>query len=470
MAFIGRKNELQKLTEVFGKRANQLVILYGRRRVGKSFLVKHFATQKRIRHIYYSGTKATQNMQLRNFLKICAQTLGEPHLGEISVSSWLDAFNLLVPYLKVKKTILTLDEFPWMMEKSPELESEIHSFWEQQKNKGGGDINLILCGSQLSMMKRLVDETHPLHGRKTASLFVKPFCHKEAVCFHDGFGLKDQAIIYALCGGIPQYHELFSRQRRLSVEHVIMEECFKPHGDLIAEGEFLILNEFRNSTYAFSILEVLAGGNKRLAEVAKGTGLDIKDLSHHMQSLIQLGYVEKLRPIHAKEKARTTLYRICDPFLFFWFRFVYPYRNLIDIHTPQEIYDMGLKPSWNSYLGRAFEALACKSVPSLLRKEGLAVKTVGTYWKRGTALLPGIQIDLVVERTDGEVHLCECKWEAKPVGLDVYNKLICKASAYPHQHKTLNPTLFCTAKPTRELINLKKAGKLWIYTLEDIYG
>ncbi len=470
MEFINRKNELEKLGEVFRKQASQLVIVYGRRRVGKSFLIKHFAAQKKFRHIYFSGTKATQGIQLGNFLKTCSQTLGEPHLAEISVSSWLDAFNLLVPYLKVKKTILTLDEFPWMMEKSPALESEIHSFWEQRANRGDDGINFILCGSQLSMMKRLADETHPLHGRKTASLFIKPFSHQEAAHFQEGFGLKDQAVVYAICGGIPQYHELFSRRRRLSVEGIIREECFKPHGDLVAEGEFLILNEFKNSTYAFSILEVLSGGSRRLAEIAKGTGLDIKDLSHHMQSLMQLGYVEKLKPIHSTEKERTTLYRISDLFLFFWFRYVYPYRNLVDIHTPQEIVDRALKPSWNAYLGRAFEALAGKAIPALLRKEGFAVKTMGTYWKKGTVLLPGVQIDLVVERMDGEVHLCECKWETKPAGMEVYNNLIRKMSIYPHKQKTINPTLFCVSKPTQELLGLKKAGKLWIYTLEDIYG
>lgn len=467
--FLNRQAELEKLREIFSKRSSQLVIIYGRRRVGKSLLIKYFASQNNIRHIYYSGTKATKNVQIYHFLKICAQVLGEAHLDQVTVPGWLEAFNLIAPYLKQKKTILTLDEFPWIMEKSPEIESEIHSFWEQHKNRSEGFVYIILCGSQLSMMKRLADQTHPLHGRKTASFFLKPFSHQEAQLFQEGFGLKDRAIVYGICGGIPQYHEIFSRKRHLSVEQIIREECFKSHGDLVPEGEFLILNEFKNSTYAFSILEVLSHGNKRLGEIAKGTGIDIKDLSHHIQNLVQLGYVKKLKPIYSKVEERKTLYCICDPFLFFWFRYVYPYKTLIDIHTPQEIYHLAIQPSWSQYLGLAFESLVYQAVPALFRKEGFVVKTMGTYWKQGTAAQPGVQIDLVVERMDGEVHICECKWESKPAGVAVYQELVRKITLYPYRDKTLNPTLFCLVTPSRELKELKKSGKLWIYTLEDIY-
>lgn len=139
------------------------------------------------------------------------------------------------------------------------------------------------------------------------------------------------------------------------------------------------------------------------------------------------------------------------------------------IQKPKEIYNSSLKPVWDQYLGVRFESFCKHAMIRLLTNKGINIKKAGSYWRTKTKTSSGVQIDLVIEREDGEIHICECKWRDKPVGIEVYNQLLYKISEYPHKTKTINPTIISLTKPAKTLVPLIEERKLWFFTLKDLY-
>jgi uncharacterized protein len=458
--FMGRSNELRSLEKSWADPAGAFLPVYGRRRVGKSELIRHFIGQKR--GIYYVGKQAPADLQLREFMRDAAECLGEPLLAEIQVDGWARAFKLIEERWKgPEKLILALDEFQWMCEVSPDLPSVIQEAWDRRWKKGG--IMLILCGSYLGFMEReVLGKKSPLFGRRTGQILLRPFDHKEAALFHPGYSLVEQARTYFVCGGLPFYLKCFSQGR--SVEQNIADAFLTETGLLRREADFLLREELRELVNYHSILMALAEGKHTNSGISAASGIGDRALHFYLTTLMELGYVRKKHPLTGSAaQVRQGRYVLDDPLLRFWFRFVFPQTSLIARLGPSAAMERLIKPGLDAYFGICFEALCREALPMIYAREGVtAAFEVGEYWDKDS------QIDVVGLRKDGWTDLGECKWTAARSPTPLREELEARVPHYPNSRRaTIHTRYFTRTKITQS--TPPPATEHW-HDLEDIYA
>jgi AAA+ ATPase superfamily predicted ATPase len=459
-SFFGRRNEASDLDRRFRGPDSQFVVIYGRRRVGKSSLIREFCDKKRA--LYHVGDRSQAALQRQKILHLAAETLNEPLLRETVPRSWHHLFEILTPLLFKKRSVLALDEFQWMCESSPELPSVLQEFWDRRWEKSGKTF-LILCGSYVGFMEReVLGKKSPLFGRRTAQLWLQPLSYLEAREFHPHYSLEEAARVLAICGGVPAYLQVFKDDR--SVEQNIIQECLAPTGRLLEEPRFLTMEELRDPVMYFSLLEILQSRRLGVTELAKRLVIDKSKLTYYLNTLMQLGYVQKVQSLELsrhKPSARGQ-YRIADALLRFWFSLVYPSLNDLSLKGPEGTFTAKIKPRLEAYYGIQFERLCRQALPRLLARQRVTASyRIGAYWDRA------MQIDLLTEREDGITQMAECKWQNRPVGMDTVEELRRKMSLYPNSQKhTLVPQLFSRSGFTAQV---QQEPRLERYTLDDLY-
>jgi AAA+ ATPase superfamily predicted ATPase len=456
--FRGRKAEARALEAAWRDTASAFIPVYGRRRVGKSELIVRFMSGKG--GIYYVGKRAPGDSQIQEFLETAARALNEPLLAQARVNGWREALELVVKRWPGKqKLILALDEFQWMAEAAPELPSVIQELWDRQWAKSGR-VMLILCGSYLGFMEReVLGKKSPLFGRRTAQMLLRPFDYLEAAEFHPNYSAADRARVYAICGGIPMY--LLAFDGRQSVEQNISNRILDDLAVLAREPEFLLREELRDLIPYHAILMALAQGATAPAQLSGATGIDGRGLSYYLQNLMELGYVQRRLPLSGgRASPRAVRYALEDPFLRFWFRFVFPHQSVLRLLGPERGFAEIIKPEIEAYYGRCFERLCREALPLLYRKEGVrAAFEIGEYWGKE------VQIDVVGVRQDGWIDLGECKWGdvSSMAALDA--ELEAKVERYPNpRNVTIGRHLF-----VRSLKARAKTPEARVHTLRDLY-
>ncbi len=401
--FVGRERELARLERLLAAPGSGLVPLYGRRRVGKSELVRRFLRGHR--GLYYLGKQAPAGLQVREFLAVAADAVGEPLLAQIAVDGWKQALQAAVERWRgPDKLVLVLDEFQWIVAASPELPSVLQELWDRDWQHDGR-VLLILCGSFVGFMEReVLGEKSPLFGRRTAQIHLRPFDHLEARRFHPGYSLVDAARTYFVCGGIPLYLRAFDPGR--SVEDNIRDGFLDEFSPLFSEPDFLLREELREVRNYYAILMALAAGSARAGEIAGGTGIPERSLPYYLDQLVKLRYVRRRHPLTGRRPAaRDVRFELHDPLLRFWFRFVYPNTSTVAHLGPSRAFEARVRGGLPAYFGRCFEGLCREALPRLYRREGVAASfEVGEYWDRD------VQIDVVGLRDDGWADLGECRW------------------------------------------------------------
>jgi len=460
MNFYGRRRELKALEAAWRGMGSAFIPVYGRRRVGKSEMIVHFMQGKR--GVYFVGKRAPGDSQISEFLGTAARALGEPLLAQARVSGWREALDLVVQrWTGTKKLVLALDEFQWMAEAAPELPSIIQELWDRNWGKSG-KVVLILCGSYLGFMEReVLGNKSPLFGRRTAQILLRPFDHLEAAEFHPRYSVTDKAKVYAICGGIPMY--LLNFDGRVSVEQNIMRKILDELSALSREPEFLLREELRDLAPFHAVLMALAQGATAPKPLAEATGIDVRGLGYHLNTLMDLGYVHRRYPLTGdKPSVKSVRYALDDPFLRFWFRFVFPHQSVLKMLGPERGYAEILKPEMETYYGRCFERLCRESLPLIYKRERVrAAFEIGEYWDKT------VQVDVVGWREDGWADLGECKWgEVGALGA-LAAELERKVTLYPNRRgASLGRRLFLrAAKPRARL-----PEGLEVHTLKDLYA
>jgi len=441
MDFIGREKELRVLSDAHRAKESAFLPVYGRRRVGKSFLLRRFLTGRP--GIYYLGKQAPAELQRRELLEEAAQRLDEPLLAQIRTENWRDVLRAIVrSYHGEEKLVLVLDEFQWMAEASPELPSVLQELWDlewQSKQR----VTLILCGSYIGFMEReVLGEKSPLFGRRTGQILLRPFRYREAALFHPRFSLVDQARTYFVCGGMPYYLQQFESDR--SFEQNLVRHVLTESSPLYREPEFLLREELREVSSYAGILSALAAGKNVPSAIADASGLEARKLPYYLQQLQELGFVDRRYPLDGKKpSARQVRYELLDPLLRFWYRFVFPHTSALELRGPEATFRELFRPQLDSYLGHAFERLAREALVEIYRQnEVMSSFEIGEYWNRE------VQIDVVGLRGDGVVDLGECKWGSIPSLAEVERELKRKATLFPnHSAATLALHVFCRDKP-----------------------
>jgi len=458
MSFLGRTRELKALQEAWASARSGFLPIYGRRRVGKSELIVHFMSGKP--GLYFVGKRASGEAQLREFLEAAARAVGDSLLAQARVTNWKSALDLVTQRLPGKgKFILALDEFQWIAEASPELPSVLQELWDRGWSRSGRML-LILCGSYIGFMEReVLGQSSPLFGRRTAQILLRPFGYLEAARFHPRFSTVDQARVYAVCGGVPAYLLAFDGAQ--SVEQNLITRLLDENGALAREPEFLLHEELRDLVPYHSVLMALARGKSSPAQLAKSTGIDVRGLSYHLNTLVELGCVQRRYPVtETAPSTRSVRYALDDPLLRFWFRFVFPRQSVLRLLGPARGFAEVLRPELDAYLGRCFERLCRESLPLLYLREGVrAPFTIGEYWDAD------VQVDVVGVRQDNWTDLGECRWGDLTSLPAVAAELDEKVRRYPNaRNATIGRRLF-----VRKSLAKARLTDVRVHTLKDLY-
>ncbi|MEQ9320386.1 MAG: ATP-binding protein [Polyangiaceae bacterium] len=456
--FVGRDRELETLEHAHRSRRGAFVVVYGRRRVGKTALLRRFVTDRPA--IYLHGTRAPRELQVRELLREAAAVLSEPLLERVGDLSWKEALTACVErHHGSDKLVLVLDEFQWLADTSPELMGVLQELWDRHWQHDG-KVMVVLCGSFVGFMEReVLGRKSPLFGRRTAQILLRPFDYRQAAAFHPSYAVADKAKAYFVCGGIPHYLRLFDAER--SVEQNIAAQILHEHGPLFREADFLLREELREVESYWAILVRLAKGAATPGDLASDTPVG-QSVHYYLKQLVELGYVERVFPLTRRRPKLTDVrYRLADPMLRFWFRFVQPNQSFLQRYGGKRGLRERIKPQLDAYFGGAFERLCRQGVLALHDREGVDGPTdVGSFWSKE------VQIDVVALRADDWIELAECKWGRVRSAGKLVDELEAKVPLYPNPRgHTVVRRLF-TSKPIARAEDT--AGLRW-HTLDDLY-
>ncbi|MBN1837692.1 MAG: ATP-binding protein [Spirochaetales bacterium] len=406
LPFLDREKELLRLTEARARPGTFLLVVYGRRRCGKSRLIEEvFDPQK---DVYYLADERDASVQ-RSAL---AMEIGRKIRGferaiypdwAALLEAWRDRHD--------GQGVLAIDEFPYLVGTSRELPSVLQKFLDQSAGKPA---RLLLCGSSQRMMQGLVlDRTAPLYGRATEILKIEPL-EARYICAALGTGGEAAVEAYAVWGGMPRNWELavdYADTAR-GVKSLVLDR----NGVLHREPPRLLLDDMRTAVQSSSILSLIASGCHRLSEIAGRLGRPAADLGRPMGRLIELGYVERHIPFgESLRSTRRTLYRLADPFLQYWYRFVQPNDSLLELDMVDQVYSR-IQDELPSHVAEVWEQLARRSVPTLA-PGGVSWGPAARWWGKDRDGNP-LEIDVVAESLDrSRLLVGEAKWaEASDCG------------------------------------------------------
>jgi AAA+ ATPase superfamily predicted ATPase len=424
--FVNRTHELDHLNREYNSGNLSLTVIYGRRRVGKTELIRQFVKDKP--HIFFQADmRGTLSNALR-FRKRASDLFND-------MEPAVEDFDGVFEYISKKwendrKLVIVIDEFSYLAQEDDSIPSVFQLIADEILN--GRPFHLILCGSSISMMERTtLAHSSPLYGRKTGQIQVMPLLLRHMSGFFPGSSPDELIRIYGVTGGIPFYLAFFDPDKDL-YENLELSVLSK-ETVLYAEGEFLLREELREPSTYMNILYSISRGAGRAGEIAAGAFMDTKDLSYYLDTLIKLGFIRKEHPVAEKSSTRKTIYVIDDPFMRFWFRYVLVHRDSIEAgDSSQGIAD--IKKSYDRYLGETFEQV-CKEILidlNLQDRLPFRFRSIGRQWGKITGRPKGkndYEIDLVALNQDTkDILFCECKWQKQKIDTDVYFSLKEKAS------------------------------------------
>jgi uncharacterized protein len=456
-SFIGRDKEVAALEGRYASSDSELLVVYGRRRVGKTELLTHVTQGKPT--IFFTANAKLPVAQIRGFMRAAARWLRVPALAEAAPADWEAAFGLVLGAApKDRKLLLIFDEFQWACRSSPELPSVIQQLWDH-KWQNSGSLMLVLCGSFIGFMEReVLGGRSPLYGRRTGSFKLEPFSFLDAARFHPRWSAEEHARAYFICGGIPAY--LRRLKSDMSVAQNIAREFFSRDAFFQNEPEFRLREELADVAQAMSILESVALGRKAQGQIAQAVGLSTAALAPHLKNFVQLGYLERVVPLCPQSAPRTSVaYRIADPLLRFWFRFVEPNISYLADLSPTQAFEQLVAPQWESFCGEEFDRLCREALPLLYKREGVVGRyKVGDYWDRDT------QIDVVGLRSDGWIDLAECRWPADTSAAEAARDITARAARYPADGHTVTRRLFLRSEQRTAREGIR------VHSLQELYG
>ncbi|WP_297091240.1 ATP-binding protein [Thermococcus sp.] len=392
ITFIDRERELEFLQRLWGKE-NSFLPVYGRRRVGKTRLLKEFIANKP--SVYYLARNSTYSDNLREFSRTVLERFPSTFLSETSFSSFSDVFK----YLSEKeKIVVVIDEFPYLIQSDKRVLSEFQYIVDEIVR--ASSLHLILVGSSVGMMEEhVLSQKSPLYGRRDGQIKLSPLGFFDSWKFL-GVDIEEAVRIYGITGGIPAYLELFKRFED------VKRLAFDKRGFLYAEADFLMSSELREPRVYKLILKAVAEGKRRFNEISTHTGIPRSNLFKYVEVLERLGFLRREIPVTAKPKTKNTLYKIDDNYLAFYFRFVERYRNEVEFEN-FNFWDEFIE-GYNHYLGDVFEDVAREFLIELYRGRKLPLHPtkIGRWWRKNE------EIDLLaLDERNKKALFVEVKWK-----------------------------------------------------------
>jgi AAA+ ATPase superfamily predicted ATPase len=450
LQFVDRLGELQALNELLQGDKAALVLLYGRRRVGKTRLVQEFMKGKR--GLYFYVPNAEEKTVLTEFSRVVEDEFFE---GFRFVN-----FGSFMEYI-VKKgedgVIVAIDEFQRLTNVDGAM-SLLQKFWDEKLSKSR--CFLILSGSSIGAVRRVaLSGDAPLYGRRTATLKIEPLKYLDLFEWFGKYSAEELVKVYGAFGGTPAYLEYVDENR--TVEENIVERILSKRSPLHDEPEMLLMAEIRAPQRYMDILSAIAAGKNTISEIADATGLSRENATTYLKTLQILDLIERTTPVTEPE-ARRGLYKIRDSFFNFWFRFVRVNKRQLELELEKNVWE-GITEEFNGYLGQVFEKICCEALVEMARRDLLPIRVekIGNWWWKET------EIDIVgLEKKGGKALALEAKWtqldyrEAKRL----LSKLTTKAAKIPKTEESIQGIM---AKRIEDKERIRKEGFI-VLDLQDI--
>lgn len=451
--FVDREEEMMTLQSEYERPGSSLVILYGRRRVGKTALISEFIKGKNA--LFFLASEESEAQNRTAFKEKAADFTGNELLRQFDAKSWDILFQTIMQTPFQEKPIIVIDEFQYIGKSNPAFPSIFQRIWEEQLKDRS--VMVILCGSLISMMEsQTLSYSSPLYGRRTAQIRLKqiPFRY-----YHEFFPDKSPRELveyYSVTGGVPKYIELFSESD--DIYHAIQKNILNRSGYLYDEPHFLLQQEVSEIGNYFSVIRAIAAGNSKLSAIS--TVLEVKStsLTKYLKTLIDLDILEREVPVTEEnpEKSKKGLYKIKDNYLRFWFAFIYPNMSFIESGNSAIVLNKIRKSMISGHTAFVYEDV-CREQMWKLNANGawpFHFSKLGRWWDSRN------EIDIAAIDPDGSnLILGECKFWQEPVGSNILYALEQKAAAVEwrkdRRHTWL--ILFSAAGFTDELKEIAKS-------------
>ena len=459
--FVGRENELALLNSLYTSDKFEFVVMYGRRRVGKTALISEFIKDKKA--VYFMGVESNLKQNLDNFSKsIMEYNVNLP--TDISFSSFQAGLEYIIKLAENERIILAIDEYPYVAKASESLASTLQMVID--KHKGSSKLMLILCGSSMSYMEdKVLAYKSPLYGRRTAQIKLQPFEFTDVYKYFNKFSDEEVALIYGMVGGTPQY--LLQINENITIEENIKHTFLTSSSFLFEEPENLLKQEVREPAIYNAIITAIAGGASRLSEISGKVGETTSVCTTYIKSLIGLGLVKKELPFGEKV-SKKTIYMIDDNLFRFWYRFV-PENSSIIMRGATEVAYQRIEPHISTYMGKVFEEICKEYLWKLLINGSSQVQfnELGRWWGNDKESKSQTEIDIMGEEDKDTAIFAECKWTNEKVDVGVLELLEKRAGMFNYKNTYLY--LFAKSGFTKGCIDRAvKTGKVKLISYKDI--
>ncbi len=449
MDFYNRQSELKFLESKFHSNHSELLVFWGRRRVGKTFLLREFCMRKN--GIFLLATTSTSKNNLTEFSHTLATYYADERLKLAPLQSW-DDFFLYIQEKTTQRTVVVIDEYSYLVLSEPSISTVFQKYWDLHLGQNP-NVCLIISGSAISMMeKETLEYRAPLYGRRTGQWLLEPFDILASNSFFQFDNLVPLLEAYCVTGGTPYYNQLLGRHENLFT--AIEEKILNKGEVLYQEVDFLLRQEFTSPKSYFPILKAIALGAHKFGEISSKTGFDKSNLVKYLSTLEKLLLIRRDTPITEihPEKSRKGLYFIHDNFINFWFTFVFPNLTYLEAYETERVMNDFVRPHFNYYVSRTVEPLIIQLLKNDYFQIDVEFEKIGRYWDANR------EIDFLGETTTGQTMIGEIKWSDSPCSKRVYDHLIQKMTTVE------NPVYMIVSKSgfNKDILRLKKDNLILI--------
>ena len=437
----------------------QTALIYGRRRVGKSELIKQVLREEKITGIYYECKETTEKNNVDSLAELIEETF---HFPKPSFTNMEELLKYLFEKAEESGFALVLDEYPYLRATVPGLDSILQNLIDRYRN--ASKVKFIICGSHIDIMKSLLDSQNPLYGRIDRTVNLQPMDYWESALFYESFSPEDRVRLYSVFGGVPHYNRLVDPD--LSVRENITELIASTGARLENEVSMYLRSEISKSTNANEVFETLAKGYSRFSDILSQSHVSSSPtLVDVLDKLIRMGLVRKEAPINDKNNRRKAGYYIADQLSLFYYRYCFRYASQLAVMDPEVFYDRYIRDDFETkYVPAAFEEV-CRQYLIRLNKAGkmsVPFEKIGRYWYDDPETRTNGEFDLVTEDPKGYVFY-EAKFRSEPLSRSLIQQEIMQV-----QKTGLN--CYRYGFISRSGFDLEPSDDLELISLEQLYG
>ena len=411
--FYCREEELRTMNKRYKKGRFECVVIYGRRRVGKTALINEFCKGKPT--VYFSALNASSQENLEALSKAIYTCQNPDSTSTPTYRSYEDALEAITEMAMEKRLVFVIDEYPYLAKAEKSISSRLqhiidHS-WQDSR------IYLILCGSSMSFMEyQVLGYESPLYGRRTAQFKIQALTYREITEFHPELKAADQALLYGVTGGIPHYINKLDVENNL--DEALLENLFSTSSYLFEEPENLLKQELREPAIYNSVISAIAAGASHSNEISTKVGVESGVCAKYLKVLLDLGILKKETPITEKS-GKKTIYVIDDNFFRFWYRFVPRNMSVISAGRMRLVYEQAVKRFYPDYMGLVFEKMCQEYLLRYAKDLPILLSNVGQWWGTDSKTRKEVQIDIVGVPVDGNEYLIgSCKYRNEKIGIE----------------------------------------------------